>query len=539
MSPPSGWNFADVIEAVAAAVPDHPAVIETDGTEISWRDFVGRATTLAAFLIERGAGVGDKVAVCQRNGADFLVAYLAAFKARLVPVNVNYRYGAAELAHLLTDCGAAVVIYHAEFREVLDLARPELVMVHTWIEVADRTPGPLPSWTIDYGVSLAAVDGAESRHPRSGDDQLLLYTGGTTGLPKGVVWRQDDLFGVLLDPGNAMRHIPVPESIDQLVAALQTSGPRDLAACPYMHATGLFNQLMTMVAGGTSVICPGPTFEAEAFWDTAQRHQVDLVVIVGDVFAAPLADALDAWPTRWPLHDLGFIVSSGLTFSRRVKERLLAHLGHISIVDAFGSSEASGIAASVSTVGDVRETGRFSLSDRVRLLTDDDQWATPGSDAVGRVAMTGRLPLGYHGDPAKTAATFRTIEGVRYAVPGDYAQVESNGALRLLGRGASCINSGGEKIYPEEVDDVIKRHPAVADAACIGVPDERFGSVVGAVVELRSGTNLTTEQLTGFVKEHLAGYKAPRRMRVVDRIVRSGTGKLDHGWLRSQFDSTS
>lgn len=363
----------------------------------------------------------------------------------------------------------------------------------------------------------------------------MLYTGGTTGLPKGVVWSQDDLFGVLLDPGNPMRNIPVPESIDQLVAAVRTPGARDLTACPFMHATGLFNQLMTLVAGGTCLMAPGPTFDAERFLDVAQTRRATLVVIVGDVFAAPLADALERWPGRWPLDDLQWIISSGLTFSRRMKERLLAQLSHVTVIDAFGSSEASGIDVSVSTAGDVQDTAKFSLSDRVRLLTDDGQWAQPGSGDVGRVALTGRLPLGYHGDPAKTAQTFRVIDGVRYALPGDYAEVTPDGTLHLLGRGTSCINTGGEKVYPEEVDDVIKRHPSVADAACLGVPDDRYGEVVAAVVSLRPGAHLSLDDLMSFVKLHLAGYKAPRRMTVVDEIVRSGTGKLDHVWLRRQF----
>ncbi len=349
-----------------------------------------------------------------------------------------------------------------------------------------------------------------------------------------MIWRQHDLFTNLLANGNALRDLPAPTSLKHLVAsATSRPGPIDLAACPSMHATGLFNQLMTLAAGGTCVVAPGAAFDADVVLATAARHGVTLLVIVGDSMARPIADALDANGDRLDLGRLVAIVSSGATFSRPVKERLLEHLPDISIVDAFGSSEASGIGINVSRRGDVRDTADFALGPRARLLTDDGRFLADGEVGEGLVVLRGTLPVGYHNDPGKTARTFRMIDGERYAVPGDHARVAADGTLHLLGRGSSCINSGGEKIYPEEVDEVVRRHPAVDDAACIGVPDDRFGEAVAAVVALRPGMTLDLEALRDHVKSALAGYKAPRRLVVVDEVVRSPSGKLDHRWLRA------
>ncbi len=530
------WLFPTLFDEIATRIGDQAAVIEADGSTVTWSEFVGNSERLAARLSDEGLVRGDGVAVFMRNCSAFLETYVAAFRAGFVPVNVNYRYGTDETLHLLADSGARAVLYHAAFREVIASVRARTTGVSVWIEVPDDTDGPTPPWAIDHRgiVSAEAAPGVLDALAPSGEIPILLYTGGTTGMPKGVIWRQRDLFTILISKGNPWRDLPPPESLDHLVRAATTRpGPIDLAACPFMHATGLFNQLITLAAGGTSVVVPGTTFDAEVLLSTASRHGATLLVIVGDSMARPIADALDRIAGRLELGRLVAIVSSGATFSKEVKERLLDHLPGISIVDAFGSSEASGIGINISTIGDVRDTADFVLGPTVRVLTDDGRFLAHGEVGEGLVALGGALPVGYHNDPDKSARTFREIDGVRYAFPGDHARVTVDGTLHLLGRGSSCINSGGEKVYPEEVEEVVRRHEAVADAACIGVPDDRFGEAVAAIVSLRDGATIDLETLRAHVKGQLAGYKAPRRLVVVDEVVRSPSGKLDHRWLRA------
>jgi len=533
------WLFSTVFAEIAARIGGRPAVIEADGTTVSWTRFMENSTRLAAHLGHRGLGRADAVAVFLRNSSTFLETYVASFRAGFVPVNINYRYGADETLHLLADSGARAVVYHAAFRDVITEVRDRATGVLEWIEVSDGTSGQTPRWAGDHGAIVSTESSPSERSALdalapSGDIPILLYTGGTTGTPKGVIWPQRDLFEILVLRGNPWRDLPAPESIDHLVrSATSRPGPIDLAACPYMHATGLFNQLITLAAGGTSVVAPGVTFDADVLLSVAARQRVTLLVIVGDAMARPLADALDLLGDRLDLSALVAIVSSGATFSREVKERLLARLPDISIIDAFGSSEASGIGINISTLGDVRNTADFALGPRVRVLTDDGKFLAHGEAGEGLVALTGVLPAGYHNDPIKSARTFREIDGVRYALPGDHARVDPDGTLHLLGRGSSCINTGGEKVYPEEVEEVVRRHPAVADAACIGVPDERFGETVAAIVACREGATIDLETLRAHVKTELAGYKAPRRLVLVDEVVRSPSGKLDHRWLRA------
>ncbi|MDW3215257.1 MAG: AMP-binding protein [Ilumatobacteraceae bacterium] len=531
--------FSYVFERIAARVGDRAAVVDADGSTVSWSEFVQNSNRIAAHLLDRGLGRGDSIAVFMRNSSAFLETYAASFRAGFVPVNINYRYGAEETDYLLADSGARAVVYHAAFRDVIETVRATASDDVVWIEVPDGTAGSAPEWATDHRAIAATDNSAEesaalSNSAPSGDVPILLYTGGTTGMPKGVIWRQRDLFEILLAKGNPWRDLPAPESLDHLVdVATSRPGPVDVAACPYMHATGLFNQLITLAAGGTSVVVPGESFDAHVLLTTAARAGATLLVIVGDAMARPIVDALDAIGDRLDLESLVAVVSSGATFSRVVKERLLEHLPDISIVDAFGSSEASGIGINISTRGDVRDTADFVLGPQVRVITDDGEFLAPGEAGEGLVALGGVLPVGYHNDPDKSASTFREIDGVRYGIPGDFARVDADGTLHLLGRGSSCINSGGEKIYPEEVDEVVRRHPAVADAACIGVPDDRFGEAVAAIVSCREGASIDLETLRTHVKSQLAGYKAPRRLIVVDEVLRSPSGKLDHRWLRA------
>ncbi len=536
------WNLGDIWEAAAAAGPDRPAQI-CGPRRFSWSQFERRADALARDLGERGLGHQAKVAAYLHNCPEYLESYFAAFKASLVPVNVNYRYGATELIYLLDNCDAEAVVFHARFAATVDAIRSELSRVRIWYVVADGSPEP--DWAVPYEsvVGRTTPPGEVVRPPagRRGDDLLLLYTGGTTGLPKGVMWRQDDLVRVLGGGGNPMVGLAPAADMAELTARL---GPGDLAsvglpACPLMHGTGQFSAFISMILGGCVVTLPDARFDAEALWDAVAQEKVQIVSIVGDAFARPLLAALDAHPGRWDLSSVRVINSSGVMWSQEVKEGLIRHLPGVVLFDSLGSSEAVGMGASYTGAGMSAGTASFGLGEGARVIGDGDRDVEPGSGQVGVIALPGNIPLGYYKDPGKTARTFRTIDGVRYTIPGDCASVDADGTIRLLGRGSAVINSGGEKVFPEEVEEVIKRLPGVRDAVCVGLPDERFGERVCALVERDPsavpGDGVVDEQaVAGVVRDELAAYKVPRTVLFIDSIGRSPAGKVDYPGLRQR-----
>jgi fatty-acyl-CoA synthase len=522
----SAWNFADAYERVAAAVPSAPCQAQ-GARELTWEAFDRRANALAADLLSAGLGEQAKVAAYLANCPEYLEAYVAAFKAGLVPVNTNFRYGPEEVRYLLDDAEAEAVVFHASFAPVIDRARARLPRVRRWYVVADGAPEP--AWATPYEPVVApGADRVVAPWGRSGDHLLLLYTGGTTGLPKGVMWRQDDLFNLLGGAGNPLLGIPPSVDLDDYAAQITQPGPRSLPACPLMHGTGQFTALLTMNRGGCVVCLVGRAFDAEELWQTVQDRRVEGLAIVGDAFARPMLRALDAEPGRWDLSSVRLITSSGVMWSHEVKAGLLRHLPGAMLFDSLGSSEAVGLGASFSTAASATETARFALGPGARVVTDDGRFVEPGSGEAGMLAVTGFLPAGYYRDAEKTAKTFRTIEGTRYSVPGDYATVEADGTIRLLGRGSAVVNTGGEKVFAEEVEEVLKQHPAVIDAVVVGVPDERFGQAVCAIVEPAPGEAVDEPGLGEFVRRRLARYKAPRHVVVVGSIGRSPAGKVDY-----------
>ena len=529
------WNFADVYEVVAEVVPDRPAQI--CGTRmVPWRDFDRRANALAADLISAGLGRQSKVAVYLYNGVEYLEVYLAAFKAGMIPVNTNYRYGPEEVAYLFENSDAEAVVFSAAFAPILEQIRDRLPIVRRWYAVED---GPVvQAWAVPYeSVVAGGQDRVVARWGRSGDDLLLLYTGGTTGMPKGVMWRQDDLFMVLGGGGNPIIGEPPARDMNEFRGRVETlaAGPgiRVLPACPLMHGTGQFTAFIGMAGGGCIVTLPDRSFDPARVWQEVQDKQVNSLIIVGDAFARPLLAELDAHPGRYDLSSLFLITSSGVMWSQEVKAGLAKHLPQVIMFDSLGSSEAVGVAASTSTGSSAVETAKFAISERVKVVTEDGRYVEPGSGEVGMLALGGRVPLGYYKDPEKSARTFPTIEGTRYSVPGDWASVDADGTIHLLGRGSVCINTGGEKVFPEEVEEVLKTHPTVGDAVCVGLPDERFGETVCAVVEPAEGAGIDPDQLIGYVRSRLAPYKAPRRVVIVDSIGRSPAGKVDYQALRT------
>jgi acyl-CoA synthetase (AMP-forming)/AMP-acid ligase II len=526
------WNFADAYEIVARRVPDAPCQRQGSRT-ITWAEFDARANGLASDLLEAGLGHQSKVAAYLYNCPEYLETYLAAFKAGLVPVNTNYRYGPEEIVYLFDNADAEAVVFHAAFAPLLDGIRKRLPKVRRFYVVDDGSP--LPDWAVPYEAVVARGGPDPVRGPwgRSGDDLLFLYTGGTTGIPKGVMWRQDDLFNVLGGGGNPVLGIPPAADLAEYESRITGPGPVVLPACPLMHGTGQFSSLLGMNNAGCIVTLLGRSFDPAELWRTVEEAKVNAIVIVGDAFARPMLAELDAHPGRYDTSSVILMSSSGVMWSQETKEGLLRHMPQAVLFDSFGSSEAVGLGASISASGHAEQTARFSLGERVKVFTDDGRLVEPGSDEIGMVGIAGYIPLGYYKDEEKTARNFRVVDGVRYSIPGDYAKVNPDGTLHLLGRGSVCINSGGEKIFPEEVEEVLKEHPSVADAVCVGVPDERFGEVVCAIVEPKPGAEVDEAALVELVRSRLARYKAPRHVLVVDTIGRSPAGKVDYARLKA------
>jgi 3-oxocholest-4-en-26-oate---CoA ligase len=527
----SGWNFADLWETVAAQIPD--ALAQQQGERASsWAEFNRRANGVAAALLGPNSAEQDKVAQYLYNSPEYLESVFAAFKAGFAVVNTNYRYAADELVYLWDNADATAVVFHGTFAEQCDTVRERVPKVHTWLWVDDGT-GPCPDWATPYDAAASAGTDDDVSGPwgRSGDHLLLLYTGGTTGMPKGVMWRQDDLFGVL--DANNKRRMPPEQDLDAVAERIVAAGPRNLPAAPLMHGTGLFNALSNLMVGGSITTMEGRHFSAEEFLDTVERYRINSTSIVGDAFAKPILRALDAEPDRWDISTLRVVVSSGVMWSKETKQGLLRHNPRLIMVDSLGSSEAIGMASNTTTSESSGETAKFELGPTTRVITDEGRDVVPGSGELGRVALPGRTPIGYYKDEAKSAQTFVVIDGERYSIPGDYATVEPDGTVTLLGRGSQCINTGGEKVYPEEVEECLKLHPTVADAAVVGVPDEKWGEAITALVEPHAGDVVDPAELIAHVKSRLAAYKAPKRVLAVGSIGRAANGKLDYKRLRS------
>ena len=528
----AGWNIAEVWETVAEAQPDAPAIIQ-GGHRSTWADFDRRADGVAARLVRAdGAERQAKVAQYLYNCPEYLESLFASFKAGMVPVNTNYRYVDDELVYLWENADAIAVVFHGRFTETIERIRGRVPLVRTWLWVDDGQ-GTCPGWAEPY--EAAATSGAGrtvAPWGRDGDDLLILYTGGTTGSPKGTMWRQDDLF-VKLDSA-AITPYPLDAGLDGIRRMRVANGPGPVVvpACPLMHGTALFITLGLLFGGGCSVLLERPGFDPAELFDTIEREKVNGLIIVGDAFARPMVATLDEHPDRWDLSSLLLIYSSGVMWSEPVKEALLAHHPTMALADLLGSSEALGMAKSVSGGSKAAATATFELSPDTVVITDDNRFVAPGSAEIGRVGMRGRVPVGYYKDPEKSARTFPVIDGVRYTVPGDYATVEADGSITLLGRGSVVINTGGEKVFPEEVEEAMKTFEGVQDAVAVGVPDDRFGETVAGLIELEPGAVVDVHALIAHVKTKIASYKAPRHVVVVDTIGRAPNGKVDYRRLK-------
>jgi acyl-CoA synthetase (AMP-forming)/AMP-acid ligase II len=532
------WNYANLWESVAAATPDRIAQVQGDRS-IKWRDFDRRANALAKAMVEAGLSKQSKVAAYLYNSPEYIETYFAAFKAGLVPFNTNYRYGGDELTYLFDNADAEAVVFHSSFAEMADKVRGRLPKVKVWIAVAEEGH-PVPDWAKDYGAIVAdGADHFEAPWGRSADDLLIMYTGGTTGMPKGVMWRQEDLFKGLGGGANLLLGLPpmerVEEAGERAKAVDATGAPMNITipVAPLMHATGQFISFGTLIAGGAVATLPGRKFDPAVLFDEVERLGVSSLIIVGPAFAAPMLDTLNANPGRWKMPSLKRIASSGAMWGLENKQGLLKHIPDVMLMDSLGSSEALGLASSTSGGGAAASTAKFSTGPNAAVFTEEGERVQPGSGVRGLVAVGGHTPIGYYKDEEKSAKTFRIFEGTRWSVPGDWATVEADGSITLLGRGSQVINTGGEKVFPEEVEEALKRFPGVRDAAVVGLPDPRFGERIGAIVDFVGDNPPSLADLSAHVKSLLADYKAPREL-VLAPVARAPNGKLDYKALKAQ-----
>jgi len=525
------FNLADLWERVADTVPDHEALV-CDGRRLTFAEEDERATRLAHALAARGVGPGDHVACYLYNSIEYLEVMLAAFKLRAVPINVNYRYVEDELRYLLDDADVLAVVFHREFAPKLAAIHASLPKVRAYLAVDDGTP-PAPDVLDagDYEGALHAASPERDFPPRSADDLYILYTGGTTGMPKGVMWRHEDVFfGTLGGAGGGGKPIVTPEEIAE---RCRDSRTRCVPACPFMHGTAHWMSFSVLLTGGTVVIPAEHQFDALKLWQLVERERANFMIIVGDAFARPMLDALDTDAGRGlDVSELRVLLSGGAILSPALKRALVERLPGVLLVDGYGASETGGQGQSVvASGGDIPNTPQFRVSADTAVLDDDLRPAPPG--AVGRIARRGPIPFGYYKDPEKTAATFPFVDGVRWAVPGDHAVADDAGVITLLGRGSVSINTGGEKVYPEEVESVLKGHSDVIDAVVVGVPDARWGERVVAVVQARAGAQPTLDALQEHARASLARYKLPRDIVLVDTVTRSPSGKPDYRWAKA------
>ena len=534
-------NLATAWEAAAEAVPDADAVVCHPVTR-TWQEFERRAARLAAALGELGIGPGDNVGLYLYNGNSYSEVTFGAFKARAAPCNVNYRYLAGELRHLLEDADAKAVFFSPDLADRVDEARADLPLLRAAICVGE--PGdPVPDWALDYEQLIADSDPALPID-RSPDDLWILYTGGTTGKPKGVMWPHGSLIGTMVAPFRALK-LTLPETVEMVkanIAAIYDKGrvSRQLAASPLMHGTASIVALSTFAQGGAVITMPERSFDADALWRCVERDRVTVLTIVGDAFGRPMADALDAAAARGEPYDLSsvfMIMSSGVIWSQPVKEALLVHK-NMKLVDSLGSSEGTGTGMRISDRKGGSATARFTLGENAAVFDEYGQPVEPGSGQPGILAVGGPIPVGYYKDPEKTATTFRTVGGRRWSMPGDWATVETDGTITLLGRGSACINSAGEKIYPEEVEEAVKVHPAVADCLVVGVPDPKWGEAVTAVAQVVG--DATDADILADARTRLAAYKLPKAIIRTDAVRRGANGKPDYQWAKQiALDSLS
>lgn len=527
-------NIADLAEHAIDAVPDRVALISGD-EQLTYAQLEEKANRLAHYLIDRGVKKDDKVGLYCRNRIEIVIGMLGIVKAGAILVNINFRYVEGELKYLFENSDMVALIHERRYSDRVANVLPETPNVTTVLVVEDGSDDDFSSYGgVEFEAALA--QGAPERDfgPRSEDDIYLLYTGGTTGFPKGVMWRHEDIYRVLFGGTDFATGEPVKDEYDLAKQAAENNPMVRYPIPPMIHGATQSATWMALFSGQTVVLAP--EFNAHEVWKTIHEHKVNLLFFTGDAMARPLLDALLAHQdegNQYDLSSLFLLASTAALFSTSLKEKFLELLPNRIITDSIGSSETGFGGTSIVAKGQSHTGGpRVTIDKFTAVLDEDGNPVEPGSGKRGVIAKRGHIPVGYFKDEKKTAETFKTFHGVRYAIPGDFAEVEADGTVTMLGRGSVSINSGGEKIYPEEVEAALKGHPDVFDALVVGVPDDRFGQHVAAVVHPREGTRPTLAELDAFVRSEIAGYKVPRSLWLVDEIKRSPAGKPDYRWAK-------
>lgn len=530
------WHFADIWEVVADAVPDQEALVHGT-TRRSWAEYEDRAARLAQVFTDHGLKPDAKVALFSYNNPEYLEAQFGIFKFRGVPINVNYRYFETELVYLFENSDSEALVFQAQFAERIAAIRDRLPNIKLFLEIDDGSGGHLEG-AVNFEEAIKTTE-PMPRIERSEDDIYMLYTGGTTGMPKGVMYRHGDFSaGLLL--GYDVRGLPRPTSAAELSLVVKTlrdtgASPRSIPGCPLMHGTGMWlGAMIPHHMGGTVVTFTNTHFDAHALWQLASDENVSDIAIVGDAFAKPMLKALEAAKAGgapFDLTSLALLISSGVMFTTDVKRGILEHID-CTIFDAMGSTEGSMGSSVMNRETPASETAKFVMNETTKVFTDDGREVQPGSGEIGMIANGGFTPIGYFKDKEKSAVTFREVGGHRYSFPGDYATIAEDGTLVLLGRGSVCINTGGEKVFPEEVEEAVKSHPDVYDCLVVGVTDERFGERVTAVTSFQGGKDVGEADLIEWLHGKIAGYKLPRSIVAVPEVQRAANGKADYKWAK-------
>ena len=523
------FNLADLFESVVDQVGAQTAMV-SGARRLAYLDLDRRANRLAHYFEGVGIGPGDHIGVQLANGTEYIEVMLACFKVRAVPINVNYRYRSGDLEYLYRDAALVGLVFHSRFAGEVTGALSAMTETRGILEVLD---GSAPSGiALDYETALESAPATREFPPRRSDDLYCVYTGGTTGMPKGVLWHHEDIFFAAMgggDPLSLGNHIADPGELAERVLC---PGMTALAIPPFIHAAGHWLAFSTMFGGGKVVTLEKGIFDPSEVWRLVQVESVNVIAVVGDAMARPLLEVIAAEPDRYDLSSLIAVGSGGALLSPSTKAELNRLLPGRVVADRFGSSE-TGQVGGEAPPGDPFGPPQLHVDDRTDVFDGDLNPIEPGSGAIGRLARGGHVPIGYLGDPSKSATTFVEERGQRWALPGDLASVLSDGTIIVHGRGSLCINTGGEKVFPDEVEAALKGHVDVRDAIVVGVPDKRYGEQVVALVQPRPGCRIDTGALRQYGRDRLTGYKAPKAIVVVDEIVRSPSGKPDYPWAQS------
>jgi len=534
-------HYATVFEKNADAIPNEIAIVCGENIR-TWKEYDDRAARLATLLTSYGLGSDSKVGLYLHNSNEFLEAQYSVFKVAGVPINVNYRYKEEELIYLLDNSDSEAVFFQGCYAQQIESIKDKLDKVKVFIQVDDGAPQL--ECAENYEQIISSNEPME-RFERSEDNIYMLYTGGTTGMPKGVMYTHGGHLGAMFNTAGAWGMIPIQEKIEieniskeVLRISEEESLTVSIPACPLMHGTGMWlGALIPHLVGGRVVTMPQLGFDPDFLFKEVERTKANNIVIVGDAFAKPMMDALDkakAENSPYNLESVNTIISSGVMWSAEVKEGLLKHHEMV-LIDAMGSTEG-GMGGSISSRDESPRTAKFTLNPGVIVITDEGEHVEPGSGKMGKIGTSGLVPQGYFKDEKKSAETFKEFEGVRYSFPGDYALVEADGTITLLGRGSNCINTAGEKVYPEEVEEAVKRHPEIYDCLVVGLKDDRFGQRVVALASYQDDKEISEQDLIGFTREHLAGYKLPKQVLFVDEVMRAPNGKANYKWAKQRAE---